>query len=331
MKLRYAIAFIVLITLIVLLIIFGAFFFFNRETTDKTPTTQGIELEVEEEVIEEVVKELDKIPPSSINNDKVNTDFESITLFQKCVNNYCASDAVQKSCLNCNGERMVFSRGCQESPGITYDQQNQGICINDRSTGFHEYHSGVCIPSAFCLVDFEGDDVPTGYVEETKKLLPFWKQKLKAQAGISDTYFKTHISFFSTDLDFFDKSFFKVNYYLEVDWVKILVTDIIKTGNSPEMYLLRLNHPVDRIISEQQARSLLRSQCSPGMDFEIEDTSKFDRIIVTPRNLELNDKGQLVLEASDRTNEDNNLCKEAQINLETGELIYCEDEPCFVY
>ena len=277
-------------------------------------------------------------------------DFNSLTYPPKCsVKEDCDSSFIDNSCLKCPNAKFVFSKinSCQSKPGFAKTDSSQGLCRQTLGSGYDSFYSGDCMGNTvFCLVEFNGQEIPTDYADESKKFLPIWKEKLIKQSGISERYFKEHFYIHSSDVTTFgsreNRAYFSVRYYFRIDWLNITDYDDIGIINKNEqnnsdndtiknIFNINLNnpiyqkgnnikfsHPINHIISKIDVKNKLNA-CASGMNYD------------ETRSLILTRDGKITLEAWAEIDSKANKCKSATINLESGEMISCQDTPCVIY
>ena len=265
-------------------------------------------------------------------NTELTLDFNEINdvYAKKCTNdNDCDQIGVKQICLKCpEGKFVYFYKSCEYKPGISESYSDQGLCVQEHSLGssYNAFYEGGCIGTKFCLMNFQNQEVPTVYPEETLKFLPLWKEKLFEQ-GLDDQYFNSHIYIYSSDLSKQNNPYFIIKYYFKIDWVTILDSDstIIKDDNSvfnnntiKDNFKIKLTHPIKNILTKENVKEKLK-ECSNGMTF---DESK---------DVRLSDiNGKLILEAWEKSLVSNK-CKKTELDLETGEILSCQDTACILY
>ena len=160
-----------------------------------------------------------------------------------------------------------------------------------------------------------------------------WKEKLMKESGIDEEYFNNHFT-----LDTFraaveaEGPIFSVAYIFKVDWLYFKTYDSARIKDESDQYLndeqikenfyVRLKRPIEKIISKEQAEEIVRKECSEGM--------KIKTLYEGYHNAKFKD-GNLILIVWDETRFDENICREAEINIETGEVTDCgEEKACVV-
>lgn len=286
-------------------------------------------------------------PHTKHTNTNITDDFNSpnISNYPICNSDSdCDSSFINHSCLKCPHSKFVLSYGCykngQSKLAFTKTSSPRGRCTQTHMLGSNSYtvydsfHGKGCMPqTVFCLVEFEGQEVPTSSVEGSLRVLPLWKQKLVEQSGISEEYFKEHFSIHSSDVNedhqwnnhtYFN---FNVKYYFTIDWLTIVDSDYasIKKKNEAD-YLenntiktnieITFNHPIEHIIPRSEVTNRLNT-CASGVDFD-------------ERNLILTDDGKVILYTRAIIDSKANRCKRANIDLESGEIVFCRDDVCAI-
>ncbi len=253
---------------------------------------------------------------------KVSDHFPDIALYSMCSSdNECDSSFIKQICLTCAGGKIVFSKGCQSAPGIAQAPKEQGLCVQEHMLGglYNAFYSGQCMPAAaFCLMNIGAEEVPTSQPESALKFYPVWKDHMMKRSGISQEYFNKHIRIHSVDGQPEWPGLLNIRYYFSVDWITILNLDQIGTNSGEPRYGLSLNHAIESIIPRAQAESVLKQQCDPGMRSSPE------------RDVSLNAEGRLVLRGWAVVDHSKNLCKEAEVDLEKGDLLFCKETACWI-
>jgi len=265
-------------------------------------------------------------------------DFNSLSYPNKCNDKPdCQTGTpMDYSCLKCPNAKFVFSKGCQSKPGFVTSDSSQGLCTQTHmlGSGYDSFYSGECMPgTAFCLVQFEEYEVPTVYAEESIRFLPLWKEKLMEQSGTSSQYFKEHFYIHSSDVrenpNWNNRAYFSVKYYFKIDWLTITDSDQTTIRNENEQnYLddntiknnfeIKFNHPINQIISKNEVKNKLKT-CASGMSYD------------ETRNLRLTEDGKITLQAWAEIDSEANKCKRASLDLESGEILSCQDTACRIY
>jgi hypothetical protein len=284
-------------------------------------------------------------------------DFDTITYPTRCQTKAdCDNSSVEHTCLKCPGGKFVFHNlTCQERPGIVSTNSDLGLCWHASATYPADgFYTGECISTMFCLIPFGSQEVPTVHVEETNRFLPLWKERLLEHSGASDAYFRNHFYVHSTFVSQEgDSEVLTVHYYFQVDWLTLLETTStrIRTGTGsgylayeqikPVMptatatpvipfggdyledeqikagFSINLTHPIDHIVTREAIAASLDERCAPGMRL-IEDDVRID------------DRGSLILAAWTEIDRAANKCKHATVDLESGEILSCQDSVCWV-
>ncbi len=284
------------------------------------------------------------IPPKDIvpTNDIIVEDFATLAqdpyvslAYPVCMTSAnCDSSFIERTCLKCPSGMFVYSKGCQSPPGIATGDATQGLCIQSHmlGTGYNAYHTGTCIPeTAFCLVNFAGQQVPTIHSLKSIRALPLWKAALFTKAGITEQYFNDHFSVSSADATP-DGIEFLVTYQFTINWATIVdmnggFLNDWNTGNAFDdaqimnSFKIKFNHSIPSILSKSAIEKKLQQECSPKIKIE---TPPF------PNNLRITDDGNIVLDVHAEINQNANQCKFARIDLENGNILSCQDTPCFI-
>jgi hypothetical protein len=284
-------------------------------------------------------------------------DFDTITYPTRCQTKAdCDNSFVEHTCLKCPGGKFVFHNlTCQERPGIVSTSSDLGLCWHASAAYPADgFYTGECISTMFCLIPFGNQEVPTVHVEETERFLPLWKERLLEHSGASDAYFQDHFYVHSTFVSQEgDDEVLIVRYYFQVDWLTLLETTStrIRTGTgsgyleyeqikpvtptataTPAItfggdyledeqikagFSINLTHPIDHIATREEIVASLDKHCAQGMRL-IED------------NVRTDDRGRLSLTAWAEIDRAANKCKTATVDLESGEVLSCQDSVCWV-
>jgi len=183
---------------------------------------------------------------------------------------------------------------------------------------------------------------PYVFTEKENSRLADWKKEVVSRRQVSEEYLDEHVTalFVSEERD----NGFGVGYLFTVDWAKAYGGDAIMVQPVPdESTGISLTHPITKIISKADARKILQTKCHPSLDV---DDSAEERISPTtlegqivqlriPKNLRLGGEnhfnGRLILNSRGEVDLANNKCKKAELDLESGELLSCTDQACYVY
>lgn len=180
-----------------------------------------------------------------------------------------------------------------------------------------------------CLIPFGNQEVPTGHVEETRRFLPLWKERLLEQSGASDAYFQDHFYVHSTYVSQVgDHEVLTVNYSFQVDWLTLLETtstrirrgmgnDYLDDEQIKERFWLNFTHPIEHITTRKEITASLDRHCAQGM-------------CLVEENVRFTDEGRLTLSAWAEVDVKANKCKYATVDLESGEILSCQDSACWI-
>jgi hypothetical protein len=263
---------------------------------------------------------------------EITHDFETLTYPPKCLaKEDCDSSFVDYTCLKCPDGKFVFHNlTCQVKPAITRTDSDQGLCWQTQNLYVSDgFYTGECISTMFCLISFEGQEVPTIHLEETRRFLPLWKEKLLEQSGASEEYYKNHFYVHSTwVVQQGDDTVFLVKYFFKVDWVTLMETTAARIREGKEGPYLEgarikdgfafdLNHPIERIVARNEVQASLERSCVGGMQFD-------------ESNVRITQSDRLELEAWAELDVQANKCKRATLDLESGEILACEDWACAI-
>ncbi len=286
-------------------------------------------------------------------------DYNSLSYPERCTpTSSCGlAGEVEQSCLVCPGGKFMFSKGCLEPPGVTQAGTEQGLCVQSHmlGSGYDDYFNGECMTSTvFCLIPFTGQEVPTISAAVSARLLPIWKEELLARTNMGEDFYQKHIFIQSADAR---GRWFRVGYYYRVDWLTYLLSDQaalegtgISAGNGVlpvegiekakpdgthaptddgvppvegiDVVAIRKNfdfsltHPVAKILTQEQVQAKLDG-CKSGMTYDLD------------HNLRVR-AGQFVLQAYGEVDRPANRCQIAELDLETGEMMVCQETACVI-
>jgi hypothetical protein len=125
-----------------------------------------------------------------------------------------------------------------------------------------------------------------------------------------------------------DDTVFLVKYFFKVDWVTLMETTAARIREGKEGPYLEgarikdgfafdLNHPIERIVARNEVQASLERSCVGGMQFD-------------ESNVRITQSDRLELEAWAELDVQANKCKRATLDLESGEILACEDWACAI-
>ena len=263
---------------------------------------------------------------------EITHDFDTLTYPTRCQTQAdCDNRFIEHTCLKCPGGKFVFHNlTCQERPGIVSTSSDLGLCWHAGATYPADgFYTGECISTMFCLIPFGNQEVPTVHVEETRRFLPLWKERLLEHSGASDAYFQDHFYVHSTFVSQEgDNEVLTVRYFFQVDWLTLLETtstpirrgmgnDYLEDEQIKAGFWLNFTHSIDHIATREEIAASLDKHCAQGM-----------RLV--EENVRMDDRGRLSLTAWAEIDLKANKCKYATVDLESGEILSCQDSVCWV-
>ncbi len=278
-------------------------------------------------------------------------DFDSLTYPKKClVSSDCDDGFGTNECLKCKNATFVFLENIipnvdqpnQPKPKMlfTKTESDYGLCTRagyDEYTLIDFFYKNSFQGFVYCLADFQGQVIPTTDSLETIRYLPLWKEKLMLSTGMSEEYFKDNFYIQSTYVKSRGEGgelIFWVNYYFKGLWSDKLFqdktyirydreymqtedkNDYLDDKTIQDGFKINFKKIINKILSKEEAQDILKNKCSPGMVVGDTDIDK---------------EGRMVASGWDIINEKENKCKVGAVNLENGELIYCQESPCRAY
>jgi hypothetical protein len=265
-------------------------------------------------------------------------DYPLVWQFNRCQQDKeCDTLNVKQICQRCPNGRLVFSKGCQEIPGITEAPPGWGLCTQEHmlGAGYEGFFNGECMTgTVFCLIPIQGYQVPTVYPEVAHKYFPMWMEAILSAPGMNEQYYQDHflVQFadsYQSSLE--NPTFFNTGYQFVFDWIDLQQIYTVRIRNAGETELLddvqvrnqftplTQLHTITQVLSQTQVQSILDEGCYPNMQYDL----------VRGIGYEL-EQNLLWLRAYAIINENENQCKQAKINLVSGEILSCEDIACAV-
>jgi len=166
----------------------------------------------------------------------------------------------------------------------------------------------------------------------SSRLYDIWKERFVTIHGLSDDDFYNRIEI--RDIVLTDGPryvFWKINYIFKLDWVRSRQNESVRLGKPTIPYSIdsaRLLKLIDRAIEEAEQFDL-PSVASISTVKAAFDTCVPDMSIDWCHLNFLNHSGTLIAKAYAELDRSANLCKRAQVDIGTGELMYCSDTPCW--